>query len=718
MKKHLNYLCAAILAAMFLLSMALSTACNGGDDAPVGVASVTLDTVTLSLSPGEGKTLTATVLPGNAANKDVTWSSNNTNTAVVENGAVTAIAPGQAVITATTVDGGITAFCVLTVAYPNPVTGVTLNANALTLRVGESQTLTASVLPSNATNKDVAWSTSDFAVVSVANGGIRGESAGQATITATTADGKKTASCVVTVNPPAEYPNPVTGVTLDTNALPLPLGESRTLTATVLPSNATNKNVAWSTSNFAVVSVTNGIVKAVSAGQATIKAITADGQRTASCIVTVAPERVRGISLRPRTALGVNLAENYQPTFDPPNASNKNVTWTSSNTDVATVNEVGFVSALAAGTATITARSEDGGFEASSELTVVNTYIVGTYGPLNADTGRTTYLPALVTNNRLQVLLTQEEEQQRDARGATSSVFVTDGGDVYVGGYYTEASDRNRRPRIWKNGGLYQSPSIGAGRMLDSDHTSIFLSGNDLYMAGSDAFNERYPTYVPKLWKNGEPQPLDLSDDGYAYSVAVSGDDVYVAGYAQVSTDEGPVSKAVLWKNGAATVLNPQTGTSAVAYSVLVSDGDVYVSGYHWQRGDDFNTPVVWKNGAIQRLPAMPRGGTAYSVSVSGQDVHVAGRCFDARNEPRAAYWINGVLQDLGYGDINRVVVLDGHVFLSGMAFVADEFGSGGRVPFGMIWINGAPFRLGSDNYRGGDFPHSITFADSIFVTK
>ena len=166
------------------------------------------------------------------------------------------------------------------------VTGVSLNKNTLTLNVGGTNTLIATVLPSNATNKSVTWSTNNSSVASVNNGTVTAHAKGQATITVTTADGGYSASCSVTVNEVSTTVN-VQGVTLSTNTLSMKVRGTANLTANIRPSNATNKNVTWSTNNNAVASVSNGLVTANSVGQATIRVTTADGGYTDSCLVTV-----------------------------------------------------------------------------------------------------------------------------------------------------------------------------------------------------------------------------------------------------------------------------------------------------------------------------------------------------------------------------------------------------------------------------------------------
>ena len=170
--------------------------------ATVAVTGVTLNKTTTSLTVGAKETLTATVAPTNATNKTVTWSSDNTAIATVNSstGEVTAVAVGSAKITATTVSGGKTASCIVTVIIE--VSGVTLNKTAISLPVGTKETLVATVAPSNATNKDVIWTSDRPGEVDVDRntGEVTAVSPGaRVNITAITVDGRKTASCEVTV---------------------------------------------------------------------------------------------------------------------------------------------------------------------------------------------------------------------------------------------------------------------------------------------------------------------------------------------------------------------------------------------------------------------------------------------------------------------------------------------------------------------------------------
>ena len=174
--------------------------------ASVPVTGVKLNTETLELFTGNTATLTATVEPENATNKNVTWSTSNASVATVENGVVTAVGQSSATITVTTEDGGKTATCVVTVtAATVPVTGVTLSQTQASLycnRTPNTLALTAKVAPDNATNKAVTWTSSDSAVATVdQNGVVTALARGTAVITATAADGSgANATCTVTVS--------------------------------------------------------------------------------------------------------------------------------------------------------------------------------------------------------------------------------------------------------------------------------------------------------------------------------------------------------------------------------------------------------------------------------------------------------------------------------------------------------------------------------------
>ena len=169
----------------------------------VPVSGVKMNKTSLIVAPGKTATLKATVSPSNATEKGVTWKSSNTAVATVSSsGVVTGKKKGTATITATTKDGGKKATCKVTVGVP--VTGVKLNKTKQTLKVNQKVTLKATISPSNATNKKVTWKSSNTSVATVSSSGVvTGKKGGTAKITVTTADGKKVATCTVTVNNPS-----------------------------------------------------------------------------------------------------------------------------------------------------------------------------------------------------------------------------------------------------------------------------------------------------------------------------------------------------------------------------------------------------------------------------------------------------------------------------------------------------------------------------------
>lgn len=179
-----------------------------GEEEGSAVTGVTLNKRTLALKPGENEILTATVSPATAANKSLRWTSSNTDVATIDaNGKVNAVANGMAVITVSTVDGGFTAQCTVTVSEKQTevvaVENVKLNKTSLTLDIGESESLKATVTPEEAANKNVTWSSNDEDVASVdAKGKVTAISRGTATITVRTEDGNFAAQCKVTVTDP------------------------------------------------------------------------------------------------------------------------------------------------------------------------------------------------------------------------------------------------------------------------------------------------------------------------------------------------------------------------------------------------------------------------------------------------------------------------------------------------------------------------------------
>lgn len=282
------------ITSVFLSLALLSIFVSCGDKeqpapAIIDVESVSLDRNTLSLNVGEADALQATVKPDNATYKTVAWLSNNKSVVTVDSeGKVVAVTEGRAIITAKV--GVHSATCEVTVLHRIiPVESITLNKTETTIVVGQSETLTATVLPEDAENPVVAWSSSNKEVAVVDEGVVTAIAEGSAIITAT-AEGHS-ASCLVTVSNKVIA---VESVSLDVTSSTLYVGETLTLTATIHPDEATDKTVIWSSSDNALASVENGKVKALSAGTAIITAKTRDGGHKASCTIEVRQKAIEG----------------------------------------------------------------------------------------------------------------------------------------------------------------------------------------------------------------------------------------------------------------------------------------------------------------------------------------------------------------------------------------------------------------------------------------
>ena len=337
----------------------------------IPVTSVTLNKNEMTLVEGGSEMLTATVLPHNATDKSLTWTSSNPTAATVNQaGEVTALTIGTTTIRATAKDGSDKYDeCVVTVVEPILVTGVTLDQTELTLKEGDIVLLTATVLPDNATDPSLNWTSSNPAVASVnAAGMISALEMGTTTIRATANDGSgHYAECTLTVEEYIPPVIPVTSVTLDKTTLTLEEGQSASLNATVMPADASDKSLTWSSSNPAVATVNDaGVVTALTAGTTIVKATANDDSgKYGECTVTVqegVPPQVpvTAVTLNKTTlTLLEGASASLIATVTPDNATDKSLTWSSSNPAVASVNQAGVVTALTAGTTTVKATAND-----------------------------------------------------------------------------------------------------------------------------------------------------------------------------------------------------------------------------------------------------------------------------------------------------------------------------------------------------------------------
>lgn len=249
---------------------------------PVAVTEVLLDKISVTMKVGDMLVLSATVQPENVSDKAITWSSSAPSVVKVENGKLTALAEGSATITAKC--GEKSAFCTVTVQKAEvPAERVTLDQTTLELTVNGTAKLTAKVLPEETTVKTIQWSSSDETVAKVAaDGTVTALKEGTTVITAKC--GEKSAECTVTVKAEAVVP---ASITLDQSTLSMAVGGTQKLTASILPDNATDKSITWSSDAPGIVEVAaDGTVTAKAAGTAIITATKVNGL-TITCTITV-----------------------------------------------------------------------------------------------------------------------------------------------------------------------------------------------------------------------------------------------------------------------------------------------------------------------------------------------------------------------------------------------------------------------------------------------
>src|SRR5438094_367048 len=341
---------------------------------PVPVASVEVTPATPSVQAGQTVQLTATPKDANGAplsGRTVTWSSSNTAVATVSNGGlVSGVTPGTATITATSEGkSGTSSVTVTKVA----VATVEVTPPSASVQAGQTVQLTATPKDAGGTplsGRTVTWSSSNTAVATVSNSGlVSGVTPGTATITATS-EGKSGTSSITVTNVP------VATVEVTPPSASVQAGQTVQLTATPRDADGaplSGRTVTWSSSNTAVATVSNsGLVSAVTPGSATITA--ASEGKSGTSTITVTPVPVASVDVTPPSA-SVQAGQTVQLTATPKDAggaslSGRTVTWSSSNTAVATVSNSGLVSGVTPGSATITATSE--GKSGTSSISVTN----------------------------------------------------------------------------------------------------------------------------------------------------------------------------------------------------------------------------------------------------------------------------------------------------------------------------------------------------------
>lgn len=407
---------------------------------PILVSSLTLNKTNGLLYVGETDNLSATILPENATNKTITWSSTNSAIATVSStvngiGKVQAKSAGDVTITALTGDGSnVSATCNYSIY--NKTTSISLKETDIVLQPGENTLLTTEIKPES-TNPNLTWTSSDENVVKVDNTGkIFAKNVGTAIIRVTTTDGtNKSATCTVTVKIPAQQ------LIISQSKANVYQSDSFTLSATIYPTNTTNKTLKWISDNTIIASVDqNGVVTARKVGTATITCETTDGSNlSATCLVTV--KGITNLSLdKSETTIYEGDSEQLTAIISPTGVKNKTLTWISSNSYVATVDQSGKITARAAGTARITATTTDGSnMSASCNVTVRHEYELGVSPKLGHVRG----------GNDSIYEMTVDLENRKEISGLQFMITVPDEVSLAVDGYgdYDVWLDSGRKAR-------------------------------------------------------------------------------------------------------------------------------------------------------------------------------------------------------------------------------------------------------------------------------
>lgn len=342
----------------------------------IPVENILVNPKSVSLRINEQANIYASISPTNANDNTFSWYSDDNNIArVSNNGLITAVSPGFVRIYAVSnYNHEIKDFCEVTVVQP--VTGIQLDKNELELYENEAVKIQPSIIPSNATNHNVNWTSSDVSIAMVSpDGTVYAIKPGQATIMATTEDGGFVALCKITVKAKEVI---ASAIRLSNTTETIAVGETLKLNAVLEPENVTSKNISWTSTNTDVATVNaDGLVKAVSEGSTQIIATTTDGSNlSAICDITVERQFVgiTQIKISPSDArIVVGQSLTLDAIITPSDASSPNVLWSSTNTSVATVSQNGKVDAVAEGEAIIIASTQDGSnLSATCNISVYN----------------------------------------------------------------------------------------------------------------------------------------------------------------------------------------------------------------------------------------------------------------------------------------------------------------------------------------------------------
>ena len=365
----------------------------------VAICKVTVETSPLEIALSKSKAiidltgskeleLISTINPITAnKNTELTWKSSNEEVAVIENGKVTGKSEGETEITVRTTNGKEATCKIEVVKTKEEIRAESIeignNESVIDLSGNRSITLKAIISPETAnTEIDTTWESSNEKVATVENGIVTGIGNGETEITVRTANGKEAKSKVIVETSPIKIQLSKTAETID-----LSLNKTATLETTISPETAnTEIDTTWTSSNEKVATVKNGVITGIGNGEANIIAKTANGKETI-CKVTVGTSPMK-ISIDYKSGeeqfVKKGKTKELQTTISPATTNTKNkITWTSSNSSVATVDSNGKITGKSTGTTTITATTTNGKSAKKDIIVGPNTNIIDIEGMVN-----------------------------------------------------------------------------------------------------------------------------------------------------------------------------------------------------------------------------------------------------------------------------------------------------------------------------------------------
>ena len=550
----------------------------------VSVTGLIIDSASLDMIKGDSYTILATIEPSNASEKTINWSSSNTSVATVsDTGVVVAVGTGDAVITAVTRDGSYQKQCKVSVTQP--VTGISVTFDTIKLAKGKSKTLKANIEPADATNKKLIWESSDETVATVTSSGvIRAKAPGYATILVTTEDGGYSASCNVNVY------TAVTGVSIPAETVNIPKGEKRILTATIEPADAQNQELTWTSSNTDVAKIDSvtGQITGRAIGTAKITVTTADGGFSDSCIVEVV-QLATGVTLSfSSVALDAGKTKTITAAVTPSSATLKSVTWSSSNTAVAKVSSTGKITAVAAGTATITATSKDGAASATCKVTVkqpaTKVILKSTSG---TDMTKTTMKIAVGSSKTVVATLKPDNVTNSEVKFATSNKSIA---TVSEKGVVKGLKAGTVTITVTSADG-YASQSCKIKIYTPVKSVSLNKTSLTLKEGSSSTVTHTVSpsnaTYTSVKWTSSNYDVATVDSNGKITAKSV--------GYAEITATTTEGGKTAVCK---VSVVKPVTGVSLSKSSLRVEVGDKVTLKATIKPSDASNQTVSWKSSA------------------------------------------------------------------------------------------------------------------------